>query len=111
MEGLIPENGKFRSGVELMMEIILDNLRETTVVGSADEAVKKTNPSVQKLLDVLGDEKLSTAQVMVRLDLSYRPTFRKNYLNPALAQGVIEMTIPDKPNSQNQRYRRKLLDR
>ena len=44
---------------------------------------------------------LSTAQIMVRLDLSHRPTLRKNYLNPALAQGVIEMTIPDKPNSRN----------
>lgn len=39
---------------------------------------------------------------MVRLDLSHMPTLRKNYLNPALTQGVIEMTIPDKPNSQNQ---------
>lgn len=97
--------------VEFMLEIILDTLRETTVVGNADEAVKKTNPSVQKLLDVLGDEELSTAQIMERLDLSHRPTFRKNYLNPALAQGVIEMTIPDKPNSRNQRYRRKQLDR
>lgn len=73
--------------------------------------LKKTNHSVQKMLDVLGDEELSTAQIMERLDLSHRPTFRKNYLNSALAQGVIEMTIPDKPNSQNQRYRRKQLDR
>jgi hypothetical protein len=85
------------------MESILDTLRETTVVGNTDEAVTRTNPSVQKLLDVLGDEELSTAQIMERLDLSHRPTFRKNYLNPALAQGVIEMTIPDKPNSRNQR--------
>jgi len=97
--------------VELMLEIILDTLRETTVVGNADETVKKTNLSVQKLLDVLGDEELSAAQIMERLDLSHRPTFRKNYLNPALAQGVIEMTIPDKPNSRNQRYRRKQLDK
>ncbi len=97
--------------VELMLEIILDTLRETTVVGNTDEAVKKTNPLVQKLLDVLGDEELSIAQIMERLDLSHRPTFRKNYMNLALAQGIIEMTIPDKPNSRNQRYRRKQLDR
>ena len=94
-----------------MLEIILDILRETTVVGNADGTVNKTNPSVQKLLDVLGEEELSAAQIMERLDLSHRPTFRKNYLNPALAQGVIEMTVPDKPNSRNQMYRRKQLCR
>lgn len=65
----------------------------------------------QEYYDALGDEELSAAQIMERLDLSHRPTFRKNYLNPALAQGVIEMTIPDRPNSRNQRYRRKQLDR
>ena len=94
-----------------MLEIILDTLKETTVVGNTDKAVTKPNPSVQKLLEVLGDEELSAAQIMERLDLSHRPTFRKNYLNPALAQGVIEMTIPDKPNSRNQKYRRRQLDR
>lgn len=92
--------------VELMLEIILDTLKETTVVGNADDAVKKTKPSIQKLLDVLGDEELSAAQIMERLGLSHRPTFRKNYLNPAFAQGVIEMTIPNKPNSRNQKYRK-----
>ena len=64
-----------------------------------------------KLLDVFGEEELSADQIMERLDLSHRPTFRKNYLNPALAQEVIEMIVLDKPNSRNQRYRRKHLDR
>ena len=31
--------------------------------------------------------------------------FRKAYLLPALQVGLIEMTIPDKPRSRNQRYR------
>ncbi len=31
--------------------------------------------------------------------------FRKAYLLPALHAGLIEMTIPDKPRSRNQRYR------
>lgn len=43
---------------------------------------------------------------MKRLGLSHKPTFRKNYLNPALAQNLIERTIPDKPNSKNQKYRK-----
>lgn len=94
--------------VEFMLEILLDTLRETTVVGDAtDPAGKSGNPYVQKLLDVLGDEVLSATEIMERLGLSHRPTFRKNYLVPALVQRIIEMTIPEKPKSRNQRYRKK----
>lgn len=94
--------------VEFMLEIILDTLKETTVVGNTEEAAKKTtDPYVQKLMDVIGDEELSASEIMERLGLSHKPAFRKNYLNPALAHGYIEMTIPSKPNSRNQKYRRK----
>ncbi|MDO4840028.1 MAG: hypothetical protein Q3990_05070 [Desulfovibrionaceae bacterium] len=31
---------------------------------------------------------------MARPDLSHKATFRKNYLNPAIEQKVIERTIP-----------------
>jgi hypothetical protein len=44
-------------------------------------------------------------ECMTRLKLSHRPTFRANYLNPALHQGLIERTIPEKPNSRLQKYR------
>ncbi|MDR3279279.1 MAG: hypothetical protein LBT23_02095 [Synergistaceae bacterium] len=44
---------------------------------------------------------------MARLDLKHRPTFRGNYLVPALELGLIEMTVPDKPNSNRQKYRAK----
>ena len=94
--------------VELMLEIILDTLKETTVVGKAEkDGTDKLSPSVQKLLDAMGNEELSAAEIMDRLGLSHRPTFRTNYLNPALDQGLIEMTIPDKPSSRNQKYRKK----
>ncbi len=33
------------------------------------------------------------------LGLSDRKSFRARYLKSALAEGLIEMTIPDKPNS------------
>lgn len=94
--------------VELMLEIILDTLKETTVVGkTGDDGTASLSTSVKKLLDAMGDEELSAAEIMGRLELSHRPTFRKNYLNPALDQKLIEMTIPDKPSSRNQKYRKK----
>jgi len=39
------------------------------------------------------------------LGLADREHFRKAYLQPALAQGLIEPTLPNKPNSRLQQYR------
>jgi propanediol dehydratase large subunit len=43
--------------------------------------------------------------MMEFMELKHRPTFLYHYLKPALEQGFIEMTIPDKPNSSLQKYR------
>ena len=48
----------------------------------------------------MGRETLQSA-----LGLSDRKSFRERYLQPALADGLIEMTIPDKPRSSKQKYR------
>ena len=97
--------------VELMLEIIRDSLMEVTVVGRStdqdgDQVGDQDKSPVERLLSVLGSDVLSAAELMQRLSLSHKPTFRKNYLNPAIEQGLIERTIPDKPNSRNQRYRK-----
>jgi hypothetical protein len=34
-----------------------------------------------------------------------RKSFFERYLKPALALGLLEMTVPDKPNSRLQKYR------
>ena len=130
MNDLVSENGKFRSGgvgvfdgdmlihmaplaefVELMLEIIRDSLTEVTVVGRStdqhsDQVADQDKTPTERLLYVLSDKTLSATELMDRLGLSHKPTFRKNYLNPALEQNLIERTIPDKPNSRNQKYRK-----
>ena len=97
--------------VELMLEIIRDSLTEITVVGrstdqDSDQVTVQDKMPVERILSALGDETLSATDLMERLGLSHKPTFRKNYLNPALEQKLIERTIPNKPNSKNQKYRK-----
>lgn len=97
--------------VELILEIIRDSLTEITVVGrstdqDSDQVTDQDKTPIERILSALGDETLSATDLMERLGLSHRPTFRKNYLNPALEQKLIERTIPNKPNSKNQKYRK-----
>ena len=90
--------------VEFMLTALRDALKEIPVTDSVGDPV--TDP-VAKLLAVLADKELSISELMKLLNLKHKPTFRNNYLKPALAKGVIEMTVPDKPSSKNQKYRRK----
>ena len=50
-------------------------------------------------------DEVSRNELMQILELKHNPTFRENYLDPAMQNGWIEMTIPDKPKSKNQKYR------
>lgn len=61
--------------------------------------------SVKKLLEVMEyDIPYTVTALMEKLGLKSREGFRRNYLHPAIERNLIRMTIPDKPNSRNQRY-------
>ncbi len=49
---------------------------------------------------------MSRAELQAALKLRDRRSFIDTYLKPALEAGLIEMTLPDRPTSGNQRYRR-----
>ena len=60
---------------------------------------------VEQLVAVLTG-KMSRAQIQTALQLKDRNHFTTVYLKPALEAGLIEMTLPGKPTSRNQCYRR-----
>ena len=57
------------------------------------------------LLEILSRGELNSYGLIATPGLSHRPTFRKNYLDPALSANWIKRTQPDSPNSPTQRYR------
>lgn len=80
----------------LFVEFLLDALH-VALNEAVTSNVEHPDP-VQKLLYVFQEKtEQGITSLMDALDLSHRPTFRRNYLNPALAQGYVERTIPDKP--------------
>ena len=88
--------------VEYMLRIIRDALNDLT---ETEQVREQVTVQVEKLLTALGDDVLSTKELLQRLNLKHRPTFIANYLHPALKLNLIEMTIPDKPSSGGQKYR------
>ena len=84
--------------VEFMLEAPRAVIEETV-------ASDQVSDQVIRLLEEIGKKEIGTAELMEGLGLSHRPTFRKNYLESALAAGAIERTQPDSPRSPTQRYR------
>jgi len=72
--------------------------------GSATQTTTQSDDPVLRLLAALKGGALSSGRLRQNLALTHRPTFRENYLHPALKAGYIEMTLPDKPTSRLQKY-------
>ena len=74
----------------------------------ADEQDEHVTEYVKKLLNVMEYEVPYTSTVLMeKLGLKSKETFRKNYMNPTMQLQLVQMTIPEKPKSRNQRYIRR----
>ncbi|MDE0074061.1 MAG: DNA-processing protein DprA [Gammaproteobacteria bacterium] len=84
-----PEDGTLTAAVEHRPELA--------------ETASLATPREKLLLSISGD--MSRQDILTALGLRNLGNLRKRYLKPCLEQGWIEMTIPEKPSSVNQRFR------
>lgn len=89
--------------VEFMLKMIDEVLDE--VIESARREARNVSEQVNRLLSVMEpDIPVSANELMARLGIKSKETLRNSYLTPAIENGLVRMTMPDKPNSKNQRY-------
>lgn len=89
--------------IEFMLSQIDKILDDISV--QISENSEQISEYIKKLLDVMEyDIPYTSKMLMEKLGLKSKEGFRRNYLRPAMDMNLIRMTIPDKPNSRNQRY-------
>jgi len=96
-------NGNSDVFIEFMLGMIDRILDEVIVQVSKENS--DISEYVKRLLECMEyDVPYSSNSILEQLGLKSKETLRKNYLNPAMELGLIRMTLPDTPNSKNQRY-------
>lgn len=74
----------------------------TPVARSSESLIDEVQ---RKVLAVLRDGTLSTAELAAKVGISQPKNLRRRYLRLLLDMGFVEYTVPQKPNSRLQKYR------
>lgn len=96
-------SGNCNEFIEFMLKMIDGTLDELLI--NTNKEIKQTSMYVEKILSVMSfDSYYSANELMGLLGIKSKENLRANYLDPAIANGLIKLTMPDKPTSKNQKY-------
>lgn len=103
------QEGKSDRFIEFMLDAIVETLRKAALP-AIEEATGLLSTQAKRLLDLMkGNLSYTRKELMDRCKIKSRVSFVKYYLHPLLENQLVEMTIPDTPNSRNQRYVKKSI--
>lgn len=96
-------SGESTEFIEFMLKMIDEVLDET--IKTSLTPITEIGININKLLSVMEYNVPMTAnEIMDKLGIKSKETLRSTYLDPAIKEGVVTLTIPDKPTSKNQMY-------
>ncbi|MCL2061578.1 MAG: Fic family protein [Firmicutes bacterium] len=93
--------------IMFMLKAIADAVEG--IVNDTRAHLSHISERVRKLLGVMQDYPMSANEIMDLLRMKSKPSFRANYLQPAIEAGLIGLTDPDTPTNRNQRYFKKSM--
>jgi len=92
--------------IVFMLKALLLAMTETMKSEQEDDQVDdQVSDQVKALLNWLNNkEPQKLSAILQGLSLKHRPTFKQNYLAPALKANWVVLTAPNSPNSPHQKY-------
>lgn len=100
---LCHKNANSNVFIEFMLKMIDETLDEA--ISTSPLPITNETININKLLDAMESGKPMTAtEIMEKLGIKSKETLRGQYLDPAIKQGLVNLTNPDKPTSKNQMY-------
>ncbi len=110
VKNMLRENGnpepKFNVSKVTAFEVMVHPSMSLNLVTDGEKVTKSTE-TMNEVLAFCTQER-SLTEIMAHLGLKHRNNAKSRYIDPLIEGGFLEMTIPEKPNSRNQKYVRAL---
>ena len=114
VKNMLRENGnpepKFNVSKVTAFEVMVHPSMSLNLVTDGEKVTKSATKSTETMNEVLAffTQERTLTEIMRHLGLKHRSNAKSRYVDPLIEGGFLEMTIPDKPNSRNQKYVRAL---
>ena len=91
-------------------EVMVKPSMSLNLVTDGEKVTKSAAKSTDTMNEVLTfcKQARTLTEIMAHLGLKHRNNAKSRYIDPLIEGGFLEMTIPEKPNSRNQKYVRTL---
>lgn len=100
------KEGNSNTFIEFMLDSILETVKR--IIKTSKKESGLFSIQAKKLINIMEEGiPYSTKELLELLEMKSRVSFKKNYLDPVIESGLVEMTLPNTPNSRNQRYVKK----
>jgi Fic family protein len=97
--------GNSTAFIEFLLAAILTALREAGSAEPSEQVGAPVSEQVAKILKTCARAPRTKAELLKSAGLANAYLNYKRHIQPLVADGLLEMTIPDKPNSRLQKYR------
>lgn len=114
VKNMLAENGNpepyFDVSKITAFEVTIRPSLSLNLVSDGEKVTKSATKSTETMNEVLAfcTQERSLTEIMAHLGLKHRNNAKSRYIDPLIEGGFLEMTIPEKPNSRNQKYVRAL---